>query len=187
MMLLPEFIFKQPKFGQANRPFFLHKFPIPAPMFEMVNIFLLFSIVIYASIAQRSRHLLPQMDTENSPLTVNRDTPKLDIIENNTETALTVTVNYSLVRITFEDILFIKSMDNYLHFHLKAKKPILVRMTLKEVSEKLPANDFMRVHKSFIVAKSAIDSIRNKTILIGEQEIPISRAYEETVFKIMGK
>lgn len=103
------------------------------------------------------------------------------------ETALTVTVNYSLVRIEFSDILFIKSMDNYLQFYLINKKPILVRMTLKDALNKLPTEGFLRVHKSYIVAISAIENIRNKTILTAEQDIPIGRAYETAVFTIFGK
>ena len=67
---------------------------------------------------------------------------------------------------------------------MKDKKPILVRMTLKEATEKLPTERFLRVHKSYIVAISAIESIRNKTILIAKNEIPIGKTYEEFVSNI---
>jgi DNA-binding LytR/AlgR family response regulator len=58
-------------------------------------------------------------------------------------------------------------------------------MTLKEVLEKLPTNKFLRVHKSYIVSLEAIESIRNKKIFMVKQEIPIGRAYEESVFKVL--
>jgi hypothetical protein len=189
MLVLPEFIIKQPKIEPSilnNEKHFkpYSESPIPLPLFEMVNMIILFFVSIYTSIVIQTRRKQEQTEAVIAPIVAIKETPQKNITH---ETALTVTVDYSLVRIAFEDILFIKSMDNYLQFHLKNKKPLLVRMTLKEALDKLPTEGFLRVHKSYIAANAAIDSIRNKTILIGEQEIPIGRAYEENVFNIIGK
>ena len=146
--------------------------------------FLLFFISTFTSIAIRTGQYLQQIGQVKTVISTSIEPKKEELAENKTETALTVTVNYSLIRIEFSDILFIKSMDNYLQFHLKDKKPILVRMTLKEATEKLPTERFLRVHKSYIVAISAIESIRNKTILIAKNEIPIGKTYEEFVSNI---
>ena len=199
MLILPEFVIKQPKFepqGFADgRPFSpLPQSPIPVPLFEMVNMILLFSISIFASIVLQTRRSLGTIEPQNAEIKPiiehkNEEKPTLSETASETpqETALTLVVNYSLIRIEFSDILYIKSMDNYLHFYLKDKKPILVRMTMKEASNKLPTEAFLRVHKSYTVAIAAIESIRNKVILIENQDIPIGRVYEEAVFKVFEK
>jgi hypothetical protein len=155
-------------------------------VFEMANMVVLFFISTLTALALRLRPYFDRIGFQNEPTNTIIEA-QLEKTDYSKETALTVTVNYSLMRIEFSEILFIKSMDNYLQFHFKDKKPILVRMTLKDVTEKLPRDQFLRVHKSFIVAKTAIDNIRNKTVLISEHEIPIGRAYEESVFKVLGK
>jgi hypothetical protein len=188
MLILPEFVVQQPKLDfhdtpeHGNRPP-LYISPIPVPLFEMVNMILLFFACVLGSIALKTKQNTFKSVVQNSIIEpVVDDTKALP-----SDSALTVTVNYSLMRMEFGDILFIKSMDNYLQFYLKDRKPILVRMTLKEALDKLPKEGFVRVHKSYIVSVAAIESIRNKTILIGENEIPIGRAYEAPVFSVFNK
>lgn len=188
MLILPEFVIEQPKLDFHDTPEHhdrppLYISPIPVPLFEMVNMILLFFACVLGSIALKTKQ-----NTTNAAVQDSVTEPIVDDAKGSlSDSALTVTVNYSLVRMEFGDILFIKSMDNYLQFYLKDKKPILVRMTLKDASDKLPKENFIRVHKSYIVSVGVIESIRNKMILIGEQEIPIGRAYEESVFKIFDK
>jgi DNA-binding LytR/AlgR family response regulator len=52
-------------------------------------------------------------------------------------------------------------------------------MTMKGMLEKLPANDFLRVHRSFIVPLKRIERLRNKSLLVAGQEIPVGSSYEE--------
>ncbi len=52
--------------------------------------------------------------------------------------------------------------------------------------EKLPQNEFIRVHKSFIVPKKKIDTIKGNSLMISEKEIPIGLTYKESFKKIMG-
>jgi len=92
---------------------------------------------------------------------------------------LLVRVDYSLQRIMFDTILMIEGLDDYLKIHVIDSKPLVVRMTMKSVLEKLPQNEFVRVHKSFIVAINKIASIRNKTITIQDKQIPIGSKFEE--------
>jgi DNA-binding LytR/AlgR family response regulator len=92
---------------------------------------------------------------------------------------LLVRVDYSLQRIMFDTILMIEGLDDYLKIHVIDSKPLVVRMTMKSILEKLPQNEFVRVHKSFIVAINKIESIRNKTITIQDKQIPIGNRFEE--------
>lgn len=94
-----------------------------------------------------------------------------------------IRVNYVLTRVTLNDILFIEGLDDYLKIHLKGQRPIVTRMTMKAILEKLPQSDFVRVHRSFIVPLSKIETVRNKFILIGGEEIPIGVSYESKFFE----
>jgi DNA-binding LytR/AlgR family response regulator len=89
-----------------------------------------------------------------------------------------VRADYRLIKINFEDILYVEGLDDYLKIYLQAAKPLLVRMTMKAMLEKLPDREFVRVHRSFIVPLARIQSVRNKTITLEAQEIPIGSSYE---------
>jgi DNA-binding LytR/AlgR family response regulator len=62
-------------------------------------------------------------------------------------------------------------------------KPLLSKLSLKALEEKLPAGKFARVHKSFIVLLDKISSIRNDVIRIGDRDIPVSRSCREDFFR----
>ncbi|WP_028667032.1 LytR/AlgR family response regulator transcription factor [Runella zeae] len=96
---------------------------------------------------------------------------------------LFIKADYRVYKIAFGEILFIEGLDDYLKIHLETGKPIVARMTMKTMVEKLPAADFMRVHRSFIVPFKWIESVRNKIITLRGEEIPISASYEADFFK----
>ena len=64
-----------------------------------------------------------------------------------------------------------------------AEKLVVARMTMKNILAKLSPNEFLRVHRSFIVPFSKIENVRNKTIHIKEHEIPIGSSYENEFFE----
>jgi DNA-binding LytR/AlgR family response regulator len=92
---------------------------------------------------------------------------------------LFVRADYSLVKINIGDILFIEGLDDYLKIHVHNQKTVVTRMTMKGIIEKLPENEFIRVHRSFIVPFSRIESVRTKMISVAGQEIPIGSSYEQ--------
>jgi len=98
-----------------------------------------------------------------------------------------VRIDYSLVKVMLSDILFIEGLDDYLKIHLQGQKPAVVRMTMKAIAEKLPQSDFIRVHRSYVVPLRKIDAVRNKTISISNEEIPIGVSYEVNFFAAFGK
>jgi DNA-binding LytR/AlgR family response regulator len=81
-----------------------------------------------------------------------------------------------------EDILYIETLDDYIKIHLDGRKPILTKMNLKAVTEKLPS-DFVRVHRSYVVPLKRIVSVRGKTIRLEAVDIPIGIKFEEDFFK----
>lgn len=100
---------------------------------------------------------------------------------------LVVKADYSLVKIDIANIQLIEGLDDYLKIHLANGKPIVVRMTMKTILEKLPENNFIRVHRSYIVPLNKVENVRNKNITIAGQEIPIGNSYEENFFKAFGR
>lgn len=102
---------------------------------------------------------------------------------NKAATHLLIRADYSLVKIAIADILFVEGLDDYLKIHLQNQRPLVARMTMKGMLEKLPQNDFARVHRSFIVPMARINNVRNKMITIGNEEIPIGASYEEEFLK----
>jgi DNA-binding LytR/AlgR family response regulator len=93
-------------------------------------------------------------------------------------------VDYGLVKVTLSDILFIEGLDNYLKIHLReaagtGARTLVVRLTMKAMQDKLPAEHFVRVHRSYIVPFDKIRSVRNKVVLIEDEEIPVGSSYEK--------
>lgn len=99
-----------------------------------------------------------------------------------------VRADYRLYKLDLADIVFIEGLDDYLKIHLQNSKPVVARMTMKTMLEKLAQADdsgerFIRVHRSYIVPADRIEAVRNKIILMAGQEIPIGASYEADFFK----
>ena len=85
-----------------------------------------------------------------------------------------------LVKIFFEEILFVEALQNYVSIHTKTKKYITY-LTFKSIEEYLPAKQFIKTHKSYIISASKIDHIDGNDIRIGDHHIPISRTSKDEV------
>lgn len=102
--------------------------------------------------------------------------------EQHTEASIFVRADFSLVKIPLADIQFIEGLADYLKIHIKDRKPVMARMPMKDMMERLPSSDFIRVHRSFILPFSKIEAVRGTTIFIGSDEFPIGRTYTEDFF-----
>ena len=85
-----------------------------------------------------------------------------------------------LVKIAYDEVLFVEALQNYVTIYTADKK-YMTYLTFKSVEDYLPADKFLKVHKSYIVAASKVDSIEGSDIRIGERHIPISRNQKEEV------
>jgi two-component system, LytTR family, response regulator len=93
-----------------------------------------------------------------------------------------VNADYSMVKITLTDIIYIEALKDYISFHLKsAKHPLVTRMPMKTIEEQLPVTMFIRIHKSYIVSISFITAIRKSSVFIDLLELPLSDTYRPTV------
>jgi DNA-binding LytR/AlgR family response regulator len=104
-------------------------------------------------------------------------------IDNTIQKDIYIRADFSLIKVPLADILYIESLGDYLKVFIKDRKTIVARMTMKEVYDNLPTTDFIRVHRSFILPKKRIQSVRNKTIIIPEKEIPLGNTYFDDFYK----
>ncbi|NNV56133.1 LytR/AlgR family response regulator transcription factor [Limnovirga soli] len=108
-------------------------------------------------------------------------------IESKEQTYLLVRADYSLIKINTADILFIEGLDDYLKIHLLNQKPLVARMTMKAMQLKLSPKDFFRIHRSYIIAIKHVQQVKNRTITIAGDEIPIGASYEEAFLDFFNK
>ena len=89
-------------------------------------------------------------------------------------------------KVVFGDVKYIESLQNYVVIHTRDKK-LITYLTLSGLESQLPEDQFLKVHKSFVVSIASIKAIDGNEILIGEARIPISRSLKETVVnRILG-
>lgn len=99
-----------------------------------------------------------------------------------------VNVDYSRMKVKFDDIIWMKGYGDYIKFHLKsADHPLVVRTSFKDLEMELPQNKFLRIHKSYVVAIDAITAIRKNSIFLGEKELSIGETFRESVEKLVRK
>lgn len=93
---------------------------------------------------------------------------------------LFVKADGKLVRVVLDELEYVEALQNYILLYT-AKGRLTVHLTLKGLLEQLPANQFMQVHKSYIVNLQQVDSLEGSTLWLGEAQIPISRALKNEV------
>ena len=95
--------------------------------------------------------------------------------------------DYKYEKIYFNDILYIEAMQNYVTIHTPKGRHMTL-LYLKNIEEKLDKESFVRVHKSYLVSISRIESIENNEIVVGSFRIPISRNYrDEVIGRVVNK
>lgn len=91
---------------------------------------------------------------------------------------------YGQVRVSLDDILYAESNGNYMQFVLTDKK-IVSRLTMSETEALLPAASFIRIHRSYIVAKRHVTKIEKNNIWIQQTQLPVGASYINEVQDIM--
>ena len=89
---------------------------------------------------------------------------------------------YDWVRIDLDELQYVESEGNYLTFQETGRKA-LTRMTIGEATEILPNDQFMRVHKSYIVSLDRIEKIERHQLTIGKAQIPLSGSYRDELLE----
>ena len=95
-------------------------------------------------------------------------------------------VSKKKVKVYLDDILYIESLKEYIRI-FTSNKTILTKFQLGQIEELLAKNNFLRIHRSFIVAKDKIDAFTATDVEINGKQIPIGRSYKEQVQSVMDK
>src|SRR5579872_4584406 len=97
-------------------------------------------------------------------------------------------VEYQLVRIALDDIMYIEGLKDYVKVHLKnVDKAVLSLTSLKALEEKLPSKRFLRIHRSFIVSLDKITSMTKNSVQIGKIYITVGDQYKDAFGQFLGK
>jgi DNA-binding LytR/AlgR family response regulator len=93
-----------------------------------------------------------------------------------------VKCDYRFEKIHFHDVLYVEGMENYVVIHTAARK-FMTLLRMKTVEETLPALDFIRIHKSFIVSVRAISSIDGNEVIVSGKRLPMSREKKNEILE----
>jgi len=88
------------------------------------------------------------------------------------------------IKVNFSDILYIEALADYVKVHTPEKR-IITLQTMKNLEDKLPSEQFVRVHRSYIIALDKINSISGNVIYMNKDEVPIGKNFREEFFKII--
>lgn len=104
---------------------------------------------------------------------------------NDQKTYMLVKADYRLYKINFDDLLYIEGQHEYVSFYTRTKR-ITALYSLKNLEEQLPADKFIRVHKSYIVSIDEIQEIEPLSITVAGQKMPLGGSYRDALMKKLG-
>ncbi|HJV20324.1 MAG TPA: LytTR family DNA-binding domain-containing protein [Sediminibacterium sp.] len=99
-----------------------------------------------------------------------------------------VNVDYSMLKVVTADVVWVEGLKDYVKIHLAGTaKPIVTRMSMKNMEEHLVPPDFIRIHKSYIVSVKFITAIRKNSVFLNDLELPVSELYKDSIAHLTGK
>ncbi len=96
-----------------------------------------------------------------------------------------VKADYKLYKIDYASLVYIEGQSEYVTFHMKDKRRITAYYSLKKLEEELPSNEFMRIHKSYIVSLSNIESVEGNMVTINGQKLSIGKNYKDALLNAL--
>lgn len=96
--------------------------------------------------------------------------------------------DYKLVRISLDKILYVEGLKDYVKIYLEGEvQPVVSLMSMKSLEDLLPASDFIRVHRSYIVRMDKIKIVERNRIVFGKEYIPVSDSYKDRFLEFLNK
>ena len=118
----------------------------------------------------------------NKALDIYRINHHLSIPKESVPEYFFINVDYKMLKVEFNDIVWVEGFKDYLKMHLKSSSsPLVVRMSMKNMEKQLPPLYFIRIHKSYILSKKAITAVRKNSVYIDSLELPVGDMYKEQV------
>ena len=116
-----------------------------------------------------------------------KEKPAMEIpLQASGDTYFFIKTENRMEKVRYADVLYIEGMGDYWRIITHTRK-IMTLMNYKKLEELLPQSQFMRVHKSFIIAVDKIENIERNRIRIADRLIPIGETYREQFFTLIGK
>jgi len=128
-----------------------------------------FSFERFLQAINKAKQLLPTQATSTTSTLVEKD-------------FFSIKVDGKIVKLYYDDILYVEGLKEYVRFVCKEGRFVTLE-SLKNLETILPEVQFIRVHKSFIVAKQYVQSVEGNQLAIGQQKIPISRSKKEAILQ----
>jgi DNA-binding LytR/AlgR family response regulator len=100
--------------------------------------------------------------------------------------SIVVRTNRQLMRLDFDEILYVEAMRDYVIFHTESGDKLSTQATLKSIASQLPEALFAYVHRSFIVNRTKIKVVERSCIVFGKTRIPVSPPYRDVLLGIAG-
>lgn len=130
-------------------------------------------------------YLLKPFDFERFKKAVDRAVEHIRLRDKDNEDLLPgvfVKSDYKLIKINFQDIVYVESMDDYIRIYLQDARPVITLMSLKAFLEKLPLAGFQRVHRRYIVAMNKINLVETRRLILTTGvEIPVGDTYQQII------
>ena len=93
---------------------------------------------------------------------------------------LTVRSDYRQLRLPFNEILYVEGLKDYVKIYVTGReRPVITQMSLKAVEQALPADEFVRIHRSFVVAKSRVTAYDRTSVTVAGIALPIGDTYRQ--------
>lgn len=98
---------------------------------------------------------------------------------NKAQESLLIKNGYDFEKVHFRDILYVSSEQNYVTFHLSSGKKSMMRSTLQETMDRLPASLFLKINRSFIISLRHVSKIETEKVFLGELDFPIAKPVKD--------
>lgn len=121
------------------------------------------------------------LDALNNFSEIHRKSANSTIKEETQPSFIFIRVDRRMLKLIFDEILFIESLSDYLKIHLQNNEVVVLRETITNIADKMPSIQFLRIHRSFIINIKEVVSYNNEEIVIKDKSLPISRSYKEQV------
>lgn len=105
-------------------------------------------------------------------------------VKENNPSFLFIRSDKRIEKIELKQIVYVESAGNYI-FIVTPTKKIMAYLTLKGIESQLPPQEFIKIHQSFLVSFSRIESIEGNQVIVNGKPIPISRSYRDSLMKIV--
>ncbi|TAJ04386.1 DNA-binding response regulator [Marinilabiliaceae bacterium JC017] len=128
----------------------------------------------------KAHDMFQKSSTPEQPLEPEQEEPNFH------EDYLVIRADRKYYKINFDNLIYVEGQKAYVTFHSEGQKRVTALASLKELEEKLPSGQFIRIHKSYIVSISKIESLEGNLVEVAGQQLPVGKSYRHNVDKLFG-